>query len=312
MPLPAVLHPDVVDFLHTHTQNYLKDKVWKCIEKLRYQAFDSGLRVKKLKGMPKRVWEARISQASRLIFTYDSSRQPDTGDARVYIAVQDICLEHDDVSRRVKARKRTPDAQWLDAEEIEVMGSLNSDLSTLNHTEKNALLTLQIEDSQISDDFVDELLSNIQWQVVESESEWQKAIIVKDADLRLKLTPEEYQLVKEPGNFLLSGSAGTGKTTVGLYRLLENLENLPIQKRLYIAYNPILVKDSQKQFKRLIGINDSALNSSFHFKSIRELCLEILKKAGLSYFEYDEVDYKVFEQFYYRRECKRSRASNYY
>jgi Txe/YoeB family toxin of Txe-Axe toxin-antitoxin module len=116
MLLPAVLHPDVVDFLRTELKSNLKTRVWECIEKLRQQQFDGGLRIKKLKGIAKRVWEARITQASRLIFTYNKSRQPDTGELQTYIAVQDICLDHDDVSRRAKARNQTPDAQWLDAE----------------------------------------------------------------------------------------------------------------------------------------------------------------------------------------------------
>jgi len=34
------------------------------------------------------------------LFTDEKSRLPDTGEAQVYIAVQDICLDHADVSRR--------------------------------------------------------------------------------------------------------------------------------------------------------------------------------------------------------------------
>ena len=301
MSLPTVLHPDVVDFLRTELDSNLNKRVWECIEKLRQQQFDSGLRVKKLKGITKRVWEARITQASRLIFTYNKSRQPDTGESQTYIVVQDICLDHDDVSRRAQARNQTTDAQWLDADVVEAIGSIFSDRPVLNPAEQSALEAAQSEDLQIPPDFTDELLGNIQWRVVESELEWQRAIIQQNADLPLKLTPEEYDLVNLYGNLLLSGSAGTGKTTVGLYRLLKSLETLPDGKRLYVAYNPILLKEAQKQFKRLVRGSNIEIESVFHFKTIRDLCLDILSETGQFYILEDEVTYQTFEQLYSRQ-----------
>jgi tetratricopeptide (TPR) repeat protein/Txe/YoeB family toxin of Txe-Axe toxin-antitoxin module len=301
MSLPAVLHPDVVDFLRTNKEEYLKASVWECIDKLKQQQFDGGLRVKKLKGIVKKVWEARVTKAIRLIFTYDKSRQPETGKAQVYIAVQDICLDHDDVSRRA-ARNKTPDSEWLNAELIEEIGSLENDF--LTSEEQLAIKEAQTEEWQINSDFTDELLGNIQWRVIDSESEWQRAIIQQDADLLLKLTPEEYELVNLYGSLLLSGSAGTGKTTVGLYRLLKSLETLPDGKRLYVAYNPILLKEAQKQFKRLMNGSNAEIESIFHFKTIRDLCLDILSLTGQNYFPEDEVTYQIFEQLYRRQSYK--------
>lgn len=298
MLLPAVLHPDVVDFLRTNKEEYLKTSVWECIDKLKQQQFDGGLRVKKLKGIVKKVWEARVTKAIRLIFTYDKSRQPETGKAQVYIAVQNICLDHDDVTRH-SARNKTPDSEWLDTELIEEIGSLENDFMTSE--EELAIKEAQAEEWQINSDFTDELLGNIQWRVIDSESEWQRAIIQQDVDLPLKLTPEEYELVNLYGNLLLSGSAGTGKTTVGLYRLLKSLETLPDGKRLYVAYNPILLKEAQKQFKRLISGSNTDIESIFHFKTIRDLCLDILSVTGQNYFPEDEVTYQIFEQLYRRQ-----------
>lgn len=63
MSLPAVLHPDVVDFLRQDVESRFRDQVGKCLLKLMLSQFNSGLRVKKLKGITKRVWEARINQA---------------------------------------------------------------------------------------------------------------------------------------------------------------------------------------------------------------------------------------------------------
>jgi hypothetical protein len=228
--------------------------------------FDSGLRVKKLNGITKRVWEARVNQGCRLIFTYEKSQQPETRKLQAYIAVQDICLDHNDVSRRARARNETPDAQWLDAEVIETIGSLERDRYTLDDREKAALETEEAEDLSHNETRADELLGNIPWRVLESEEQWQQAIVSADADLPLKLTPQEFELVKLSGNLLLSGSAGTGKTTVAVYRLLQNLSDSLSGKRLYVAYNPLLVSNAQEQFKKLIEKREQKLR---HFFSSR-------------------------------------------
>ncbi|MEH1935940.1 MAG: hypothetical protein V7L14_20035 [Nostoc sp.] len=125
MSHPTVLHPDVVEFLRQNTRNQFREQVWKCLQKLKQGQFDGGLRVKKLKGTTKGVWEARITEASRIIFTYQHSLQPEKDLRQTYIAVQDICIDHDDVSRSAeKARKRTADAEWLDTDVIkEIAGN---------------------------------------------------------------------------------------------------------------------------------------------------------------------------------------------
>ena len=265
MSLSIVLHPDVVSFLGDNLNSEITGNVWGCIEKMREQRFDQGLRAKKLKGISEKVWETRINKASRLIFTYKKSIQPDTGKPQTYIAVQDICLDHDDVSRRARARKVTPDSQWLDAEVLEMFGNLYSE--TISTDEQNTLNQMQSEDIHIGDDFYDELLGNIQWKVVDSEEEWRQAIIEGGKDLSLKLTQQEYELATKYGNFLVMGSAGTGKTTVGLYRMVNSLAQLGEGKRLYVAASPILVKESEKCFKRLYG--KDSLGGVFEFKTIK-------------------------------------------
>ena len=84
------------------------------------------------------------------MFTDEKSRLPDTGEAQVYIAVQDICLDHADVSRRAKARHRKPDTQWLDAEVVEVIGGVESDHHSLAPTEQSALGAAQEQELAIT------------------------------------------------------------------------------------------------------------------------------------------------------------------
>lgn len=306
MSLKVVLHPDVFDFLRQELSSDFKDSVLECIEKLKRQQFDGGLRAKKLKGINSRVWEARIDRAVRLIFTYVRSTQPETGEPETYIAIQDI-LEHDDVSRRSRARKITVDCQWLDSNDVDVIETFgNIDSETLTRDEQNILNKCRSEDLHIiSSDFYDELLGNVQWRVLESEDEWRQSIMNGDKDLSLKLTPQEYELATRYGSFLVSGSAGTGKTTVGLYRLVKSLTQLNEGKRLYVTSSPILVKEAEKQFKRMNG--QSFIENVFEFKTIRDLCLEIIHGTELlqDYIPEYEVTYQVFERWYY------SEYSNY-
>ena len=79
MSMPVVLHPDIVEFLRKKVESNLQKKIWECIQKLKQQKFNSGLRVKKLKGINKRIWEAQINSASRLIFTYDKKMASESG-----------------------------------------------------------------------------------------------------------------------------------------------------------------------------------------------------------------------------------------
>lgn len=299
MSIPAVLHPEIVDFLRKLPEGNFQERVWHCIQKLKAQQFDGGVRVKKLKGIAKRVWEARIDRASRLIFTYEKSRQPETGSAQVYLAIQDLCLDHDDVSRRARARHHTPDAQWLDAEAVETLGDWDGDRPTKKPENRLSLETVRQEELAIAPDFDgDELLGNIQWQVLESEAQWHQAIVSQDADLPLKLSVEESQLIKLPGTLFLSGSAGTGKTTVALYRLLESWQDYPQGKRLYVAYNPLLVSNAREQFQHLVGKQNPLLQTIFEFKTLRDLCLELLQKAGETYRAEEEVNFLGFWELY--------------
>nr|WP_242072302.1 tetratricopeptide repeat protein [Microcoleus sp. FACHB-68] len=105
-------------------------------------------------------------------------------------------------------------------------------------------------------------------------------------------------MVRLPGNLLLSGSAGTGKTTVALYRLLQSLQDFPSGKRLYIAYNPLLVNSAREQFKQLVGNSVGEADTLFQFKTMRDLCLEILESAGQSYLAEDEVNFPAFWLIY--------------
>ena len=205
----------------------IQDKVWKdiksstgsfaeavrkCIYKIAQRQFDTGLRVKKLKGVSRLVWEARIDGASRLLFTYRQTNDSN-GQSQKVIAVEAVCRDHDDVSRQANLT----DSNWWEGEEIQALGSLDCEFDLLNVEEQDEIKLWEATEIEIQAELTDDLLGNIKWLILEpaiiaSEQEWQEAR-ASGADLRLRLTPDESKVINTYGNILLSGSAGTGKLT---------------------------------------------------------------------------------------------------
>ncbi|PSF38606.1 DNA helicase UvrD [Aphanothece hegewaldii CCALA 016] len=301
MQRPIVIHPEVFEFVRTHAQ--LQEDFWKCLNKLSNFQFDSGLRVKKLKSISKNsqsVWEARVTISSRLIFTFSKSFE---GRSQTYIAVHDLCLKHDDVNQSAySALNQNPNSEWLSFDDIDFSDDDVDEILAYTLEEQTEIET-ELKEFNLDD--MNELIGNIQWRVIESETEWLEAIKNKDKDLPLKLTPEEVELVNLRGNVILLGSAGTGKTTVGLYRLLKDLKDYPIsRKRLYVAYNPLLVNHVREQFKKLANNLDTEFLELFEFKTIKTLCLDILKAVNDLKNAEDEIKYQGFLKWYRPQETR--------
>ncbi len=298
MNLPILIRDEVWKYLKSIDLRLGKE-VQQCIKKVEKGQFDFGLRVKKLKGVSQRVWEARINQTSRLLFTYRSFNSSD-GQIQTYRAIESICVEHDDVSHQAKIIGRN----WERLEIVEISGNLDLDFDRLNDEEQEKINLWETEEIKIQSELKNEVLENIKWlilepKIIKSEEEWQNAV-KSGADLRLLLTPKESELISTDGNILLSGSAGTGKTTVGLYRLARTLETNPTDMCLYVAYNPILVKESEEQFKQLWGNSYESLSLKPSFLTIRDLCLKIAKDFGKE-FDRHIVDYPQFYQRYIKK-----------
>lgn len=311
MPLPIVIHPDVERFLKEYSPPEFAERIWNLLNTLRERDFNHGAGVKKLQGH--NIWEARISEASRLIFSYYRSVSP-AGERTTYLAIQDVCLDHDDVDRSAKrARNFSIDSGWWYPKEGEWRGSLDRDLTDEEQDELFEEAHPEEADPELIflENLPDELIGSIQWKVVDSSEAWESFIHNQDADLPLKLSPEEYELVQQPGNLLLSGSAGTGKTTVGIYRLLKDLQDHPYPiSRLYVAYNPLLVSNAREQFEKLC--KDSSLETKFlfEFKTIRDLCLEILNSENQIFDPDEEVNFPVFDDWYQRAQYSSSLVWN--
>ena len=300
MNLPIVVREEVWKTLKSSDSNFA-EAVRQCIDKIEHRQFDFGLRVKKLKGISQIVWEARIDRSSRLLFTYRQS-QDRQGQSRKFIAIEAVCVEHD----RTIDRAKTIDRQWWEElAEIKVIGNLDREFDGLS-TEEIA----KIDDGEVVAEIesrsnsTDELLDNTKWSIVEPEilrsaTDWQTAI-QSGKGLKLRLSLEESETIDTYGNILISGSAGTGKTTVGLYRIARTLQMNPAAKCLYVSCNPILVKESRSQFQQLWRSNGDRLKQKIDFLTIRDLCLKITTDFG-ERFDRQISDYAHFQQRYLKK-----------
>jgi DNA helicase II / ATP-dependent DNA helicase PcrA len=304
MNLDTVVREKVWKSLKSTDPSFIEE-VRQCINKIEKRQFDVGLRVKKLKGTSKIVWEARINRDSRLLFTYRQSNHRN-GQTQKFIAIEAVCREHDEVNHHAQIIDRN----WWEAEEIRVLGNLDQKFQELSSEDQTEIHLWQAAEIEIQAESTDELLDNTKWlilepEIIESEQAWQMAI-ASAADLRLRLTPDESKAIDTYGNMLLSGSAGTGKTTVGLYRLARTLQMNPTARCLYVGYNPTLVKESKEQFKQLWGETFEGLPLKPEFLTIRDLCLKITKDLGEE-FKHHLVGY----QYFYQRYIKKPESKQY-
>jgi hypothetical protein len=78
---------------------------------------------------------------------------------------------------------------------------------------------------------------------------------LSSVSLKVKLMSEQEQVLHKPLPLLLSGGAGSGKSTISIYRLINEAEQLlqyeEHPKLLYITENERLVNDVKKQFLHL-------------------------------------------------------------
>jgi tetratricopeptide (TPR) repeat protein len=95
-----------------------------------------------------------------------------------------------------------------------------------------------------------------------------------DASLRLALSPQQETIAQQQGPILLRGGAGSGKTTVALYRML--LDERPKGDRLYVTFTPQLKRHAEQLHAELAHPDVPAPR----FLTIEELCREILGEVA--------------------------------
>lgn len=227
------------EVLKTHILASKTEEKRRLVEKLEFLAngiWDAGVRVKKLKGVSRKViFEARLSRAERILFTlgrYDGS---------VAVYVWGIA-SHDEVSRIARA-VMPQNAPFLHFEP-ETM------------REETELLLDDLPEEAFSQENIEQKAGEEygpqRWLVLDEE-QWRRLLAEAEPDsldIHLFLTAEQRSVLNTDPPLLLSGTAGSGKTTILVYYLLRR-EFLK-QRRLFLTYNPLLKRFSERLYRGLI------------------------------------------------------------
>ncbi|MCI0616042.1 ATP-binding protein, partial [bacterium] len=255
-----------------------RNQIRKAFEYLENGLWEGGVRVKKLRGAASKVvFEARMNRGDRILFTLGHSFADATH--RILIYIWSI-VSHDDISRSAK-RVMTLEAPFLQFEPFHQEELSDLELGSLN----DDYITQEPIESRINAD------SSTQRWFVLNDYEWERLLLYsKDHfEMHLYLSNQQAQLLNQPPPLLISGTAGSGKTTLCVYYLLR--PELKESSKLLITYNKYL-KDFCKR------IYEGLLNQHPKFNEIQqpefctfnELCFQILGESGKRFRVGKEMD----------------------
>ena len=261
-----------------------RDKVRKKFEFLEIGYWDGGLKVKKVKGVDrsKSVFEARLDRSNRLLFTLGMEKE--NGEPRLLVYVWGI-VGHDDISSGSRAiPANVPFLQFKSYREESIGQASLDELETSHFTQESIA-------QKISDDSTAQ-----KWHFLDADN-WSRIQKYRQGDfeMRLHLTPEQQEILQKPLPLLISGTAGSGKTTLSTYYLLK----LPFAKdrKLFITYNKFLRKAAQRLYQGLL--NYSALKDEYDipdFFTFKEYCLSIAAHYHRQFPPQKEVTYDRFNR----------------
>ena len=261
----------------------LKDGMW-----------EGGMRVKKLKGSGRAVFEARLSRGDRLLFTLG---QPpaDNGDGVTRIYVWGV-EKHDDVT--AAARRIVPgNAPFLDFQP-DALEELPEEVF-VDDLDAAYFSPALDRPAPVHDTVAPPDAGPQRWLVVDDE-EWRRLQTAHASDhveLYLFLTGEQARLLHSEPPLLLSGTAGSGKTTIAVYYLLrQRVRQLTAaagtpalapepraggERALFLTYSPHLKRLSERIYRGLVRATDlERAPHAVRFATFGELLVEILGHGG--------------------------------
>jgi tetratricopeptide (TPR) repeat protein len=217
-----------------------KNRFKQKLEYLENGIWDSGVKVKKLRGISNKViFEARLSKGERILFTlgrYD-------GSTAVYVWG---IVKHDDVSKESEniLPDNTPFLQFEPFEEEELTEIVIDELPEDRFSQENI-------EEKIPEDYGPQ-----RWHALTDE-EWKRLLPAgaqDNVELPLFLTEDQRTVLEMEPPVLLSGTAGSGKTTIAVYYLLRR-EFLKA-RALFLTYSPFLKRFSERIYDGLVSLTD--------------------------------------------------------
>lgn len=213
----------------------------------------NGTRVKKLRSVNKLpIYEARVDKGNRMLFTLVPITE--WGKNKTAIMIFHLSVAHDAVVRTAKniIGASFTEQMYEEAEEamIDTIVSLEEESKKWWYPQYYAPFVHQKMYAIDEETFI----RFMQKEELAPEEFW---------NMKLKLTDEQFEVLEKPLPVLMSGTAGSGKTTIVIHKLLCE----PNLKKLYLTYNKALAEEAQKQFESLIrGLDEEETyrrNTSF-------------------------------------------------
>jgi len=282
--LAVLINETVKKYLLKQPGN-VKKRIREKFEYLETGLWEGGLKVKKMKGISSKcVFEARIDRENRILFTLGSMSR--AGGEKLQIIYIWGIVTHDDVSRKYRSiiPSNVPFLQFNDYNETEIENIIIEDLEPFYFTQEG--ITEKIEDESGSQ----------KWFPVE-ETEWKRIQSYPDEDLELflYLTPEQKNILNSTLPIMISGTAGSGKTTLCVYYLLNRA--LDKKKKAFITYNKHLKNFAQNLYNGLLiecPWKKDVIPPDFY--TFKEICLQIAHNRRFN--PENEVDFDRFNRVF--------------
>jgi len=278
------------------------------IDRLRAGHWGGGARVKKLRGSAKPVFEARHDAGDRVLFTFGHTAARD-GSAilRPHLMLWDL-VTHDRVSGRARRLNPSAEAEFLDWEEMEseeVGAPPPHPAASFDEVAGEAgagVVELMLAPEDAAPRPREEITGGVRWYVLPDrllvdEASWQALIDHGADELELKLTAEQYRVVRAPGPVLLSGSAGSGKTTIAVHRLAAATGTATPGRVLYVTYSGWLRDHARGLFHDLLACRGEHPARAPDFLTVHEL-YRMLVGEGAGARATAPVDYAEFSRWY--------------
>jgi len=257
----------------------------------KFEFLESGLwegkiRAKKLRtASSKCVFEAPLDKDKRLLFTLGNYGKPAKKDLVVYVWG---VVAHDELSRmtRTIVPGNVPFLRFKDFRELRWE---DVDLEKLEPS--------CFTQEQITEKAKDESGSQ-RWYPVDNP-EWERIqrYTRDDFELFLYLSPEQKSVLESPLPVLVSGTAGSGKTTLSVYYLLKSYWRR--KKKVFITYNRSLRNFAEKLYRGLLNEAEwrrDAVLPDFH--AYKDFILEIALRFGKAFSPEKEVDFNRFSRMF--------------
>lgn len=228
---------------------------------------------KKLRGS-KNIFKFRLNSGDRILFTYSDQLEIHRSNFINSIILLEYC-KHDDQGRI--GRSIDTDNIKLSEYDLEINKNEFVDESYDQNLDKKYY------------DYSIDLNSSISYLV--DDKTYSNLLDNSNDKFLFYLNDAQYECVESRGPLLLSGSAGSGKTTVGLHKLMTANKN---QRVCYITFTDKLKKFSSEFFN---FYNSSGIIVDFF--TINELCLKLSELNEINLINYEKFnDWR--EQYFHK------------